>query len=95
MDINEAISSIMDALGERVSEFDEAFGAISDAVKGTGKSGDGYKEKYEDLLEKYKARFNEVFQGDGGTQTVTDDPVVETKGYETMSMEELLSGDNE
>lgn len=80
MEAPEAIKAIMEALGDRVADFDEHFGIINDAIKvvNTGEKVDDFEKKYNDLKEKYIARFSDSFnyekdkEGDYALDDATD-----------------------
>lgn len=79
MELYEAVKDIMEALGDRVSDFDEHFDVINTAAMQAKPDGtEDFKKKYEDLKAKYVQRFSDQFnieqdkEGDYALDDVTD-----------------------
>lgn len=85
----EALSAIMEAI-PNTEDFDEHFGVLNEAVSGGSEetAGEDWKARYENLRDKYIARFSEMTEeidsGARAEDSAEDDGDAEVKKIEEL-----------
>lgn len=75
MTAEEALKAILGKI-DAPEELDEEINVITESIRsGANVSDDGYKERYEDLREKYIARFGEMLTGQETPSKDIEEPV--------------------
>lgn len=88
MSAKESFQTIIDAIPD-VENFDTEIGEVTDAlVKSENVDGGVFEEKYNKLLEKYKARFGEMLSESTAAIITKDEPAV-TDEVEITDLSEL------
>lgn len=82
MDVKTALAGLISAVD--LATYEEHIAVITDAIKGSDSEGVDWKKKFEDLEEKYRARFVEMLEGSANETKETHD-----EGEEEIELENL------
>lgn len=89
MTVDEALKTILGKI-EAPEELDEEINVITENIRsGANVTDDGYKERYEDLREKYIARFGEMLGGQETPKADIEEPKADVGVVEDVTPEML------
>lgn len=89
MTVDEALKTILGKI-EAPEELDEEINVITENIRsGANVTDDGYKERYEDLREKYIARFGEMLEGQETPKADIEEPKADVGVVEDVTPEML------